>query len=53
MGCVCGIGGDGDEVGEGADGIEGAFEGGVRRDGGLKTQSVWGGRKVSVSNAVA
>lgn len=29
-------GGEGDEVGEGADGIESAFEGGVRGDGGLE-----------------
>ena len=47
VGCVCGIGGEGDEVGEGADGMEGAFEGGVRRDAGLEAHSVWGGREVS------
>lgn len=33
-------GGEGDEVGEGADGIESAFEGGVRGDGGLEADSV-------------
>lgn len=33
-------GGESDEVGERADGIDGAFEGGVRGDGGLETHSV-------------
>lgn len=51
VGRVCRIGGEGDEVGEGANGIEGAFEGGVRGDSGLDAHSV--GRQVSLSNAVA
>lgn len=44
-------GGEGDEMGEGADGKKGAFEGGVRRDGGLEANSV--GCGVSLSNAIA
>lgn len=52
VGCVWRIGGEGDEVGEGANGIKGAFEGGVRRDGGLEAYSV-GMRGVSSSNAIA
>ena len=43
VGCVCGISGESNEVGEGANGIEGAFEGGVRQDAGLEAHSVWGG----------
>lgn len=44
-------GGEGDEVGEGANGIEGALEGGVRGNGGLEANSV--GKGVSLSSAVA
>lgn len=36
VGCVWRSGGEGDEMGEGANGIEGAFEGGVRGHGGLE-----------------
>ena len=36
-------GGEGDEMGEGANGKKGAFEGGVRRDGGLEANSVGSG----------
>ena len=43
-------GGKGDEVGEGANGIEGAFKGGVRSNGGLEADSV--GERVSLSSAV-
>lgn len=50
VGYVWRIRGEGDEVGDGADGIEGAFEGGVRGNGGLKANSV--GRVVNLSNAV-
>lgn len=48
MDCVWGSGGEGDDVGEGADSVEGAFEGGMRGDGGLEANSV--GRVVSLSN---
>ena len=44
-------GGESDEMGEGANGIEGAFEGGVRSDSGLEANSV--GCGVSLSDAVA
>ena len=44
-------GGESDEVGDGANGIQGAFEGGVRRDSGLEANS--GGCGVSLSDAVA
>lgn len=40
VGCVWRSGGEGDEMGEGANGIEGAFEGGVRGHGGLEANSV-------------
>ncbi len=43
-------GGEGDEVGEGANGIESAFEGGVGGDGGLNANSVGKGG-VSLNNA--
>ena len=44
-------GGESDEMGDGANGIEGAFEGGVRGDSGLEANSV--GCGVSLSDAVA
>lgn len=52
VGCVWRSGGEGDEMGEGANGIEGAFEGGVRGNVGLEANSV-GMRGVSSRNAVA
>lgn len=40
VGCVGRSGGEGNEVGEGANGIEDAFEGGMSGNGGLKANSV-------------
>ena len=44
VGWVWRSGGERDEVGEWANGIEGALEGGVRGDGGLEANSVGEGR---------
>ena len=49
VGCVWRVGGESDEMGEGANSIDGSFEGGVRRDGGLQANSVGSG--VSLSDA--
>lgn len=51
VGRVWRSGKEGDEMGEGADGIERAFEGRMCGDGGLETDSV--GKRVSLSDAVA
>ena len=40
VGCVGSSGGEGNEVGDGANGIEDAFEGGMSGDDGLKADSV-------------
>ena len=40
VGCIWRSGGEGNEVGDGANGIEDAFEGGMSGVGGLKADSV-------------